>query len=283
MYKHFYVSVVPDVDGGMPPFDAVDLLDTRTFGTIEITGLYRPTADDYITELGGIDASVYGGMSVKSRTITLNLDAQNDMQRMRLYHVLPYGKPRRFWIETNAGTFWIDGYVTGMPEGSSNNEIIANLDVTIKCPYPWFRSLRAHQARIYARQESIFQQDGDIPAGIRLYLLDVSGDDHRYIDQFKVQAYPGGSFTWSSGVNRCMLPTDEPGLFLDTTPGETWWQRMHTYTGSTQQYIAEINMVGEVLIQPFEDTEIRITGDLLVAMGNEIEIYMEYFDTWSGI
>lgn len=285
MYKHFYVSGIPNTDGEMIPPDAVDLLDPRTFGVIEITGLYRPTADDYITDLGGIDASVYGGMSVKSRTITLNLDAQTDMERMRLYRVLPYGKPRRFWIETNVGVFWIDGYVTGMPEGSDNNDLIANFDVTIKCPYPWFRSLQAHKYRIYAQQEGIYQQSGDVPAGARIYFLDVSGDDHQYISNFWLQSMYSdnvATFSWSSTVRNCVLPNDEPGLFLDTTPGQTWWQHMSMYSGSTKDFLAEIDLDGEVLVYP-EGTELRIMSDTLVNLGSNVEIWLEYFDTYSGV
>lgn len=308
MYKHFYVSAVPEMYGGNIPSDAVDLLDTHTFGTIEISGLYRPAADDYITALGGIAASYYGGMSVKYREIKLNLDAQNDMQRMRLYHVLPYGKPRRFWIETNAGVFWIDGYVTGMPEGSSNNEIIANLDVTIKCPYPWFRSLHAHSVVVTpftlvsngdgsyipptSADYTSVRQKGDIPAGVQVWAEWKNGHPAG-------GSYPGSAFTLQDFEGNAFqfqyifddnAKIDYSGgavMLVDTTEGVQQWANFSKISNGTyiENYIpACIAFTGEsVVVQPFKETMLVFWFNYYMDYTETHKVTLKWFDTWSGI
>ncbi|MCD8356255.1 MAG: hypothetical protein LUE11_06755 [Clostridia bacterium] len=279
MYKHFYVSAVPDKYEGNLPSDVVDLLDTRTFGTIEITGLYRPTADDYITELGGVDASHYGGMSVKYREIKLNLDAQTDIERMRLYRVLPYGKPRRFWIETNAGVFWIDGYVTGMPEGSSDNEIIANLDVTIKCPYPWFRSLERHEGLLENGIAIAVQQDGDIPSGLTVYAQVISASWG--ISGYTVADSDDNVFAWVPGSS-ATVQTGGNGNFVklvDTTPGLTEWYIPPGHDITEQQYLAKLEISGLPKILPGDENEITVT----VRGYGSFAAKIAYYDTYSGV
>lgn len=308
MYKHFYVSAVPDVDGGMLPSDAVDLLDARTFGTIEITGLYRPAADDYITELGGIDASYYGGMSIKYREIKLNLDAQNDMQRMRLYRVLPYGLPRRFWIETNAGVFWIDGYVTGMPEGNSNNEIIANLDVTIKCPYPWFRSMHPHSAviRPFFRESTNgltspydddwpsgdelthIEQNGDIDAGIRIYAEQIESysGSLTYGSLFGLYDSGGNNVTFKPELTTGQYIIDYSSgkkLLIDTTPGATYWESLIAKSTGLAT-LADVSFTGNsVLVNAFGGSDIAFAFLNYVDYRDYFKVTATWFDTWSGI
>lgn len=309
MYKHFYVSAVPEEDGRNPPSDAVDLLDTRTFGTIEITGLYRPAADDYITELGGIDASYYGGMSVKYREIKLNLDAQNDMQRMRLYHVLPYGLPRRFWIETNAGIFWIDGYVTGMPEGSSNNEIIANLDVTIKCPYPWFRSLHPHSVviRPFFRESTnglTYPYTDDWPSGDELTHIEQSGDVDAGIQIYAerigdppITGTYGSMFGLydSGGNNVSFQPQNTTGghiidysggktLLIDTTPGTMHWASLIVKVTGDAATLADVSFIGNsVLADAFSGNDIAFAFLSYTDYRDYFRVTATWFDTWSGI
>lgn len=307
MYKHFYVSAIPEVNGGNLPENAIDLLDDRIFGVIEITGLYRPEAEDYITELGGVDASYYGGMSIKYREIKLNLDAQDDMQRMRLYRALPYGQPRRFWIETHAGTFWIDGYVTGMPEGSSNNDIIANLDVTIKCPYPWFRSLHPHSAVItpfvlvsdggssyiaptYADYTAI-SQNGDVPAGIQVWAEWINGDPGT--------TYPGSAFTlqddngnafkflYTFGTGVGIDYNDGAVMLVDTTEGSQQWANLSKISKDefVENYIpSSITFSGEtVSVRPFVETRLLFSFDYYMNYTNTHRVTLKWFDTWSGI
>ncbi|MDO4174558.1 MAG: hypothetical protein Q4D42_07320 [Eubacteriales bacterium] len=278
MYKHFYVSDIPNTDGEMIPPDAVDLLDPGTFGVIEITGLYRPTADDYITDLGGIDASVYGGMSVKSRTITLNLDAQTDMERMRLYRVLPYGKPRRFWIETNVGVFWIDGHVTGMPEGSDNNDLIANFDVTIKCPYPWFRSMELHEVEMDSGVATTVQQAGDIPSGFQVYAITQSASWG--INGYTIKDSSGNAFAWVPGSSATVQrnPVGYVVKLVDTTPGITEWHIPPGHDMTEQQYLATLEISGlPAISSDAEQITVTVSG-----MGS-YTVRIAYYDTYSGV
>lgn len=307
MYKHFYVSAVPEMYGGNIPSDAVDLLDTHTFGTIEISGLYRPAADDYITALGGVDASYYGGMSVKYREIKLNLDAQTDIQRMRLYHVLPYGLSRRFWIETNAGIFWIDGYVTGMPEGSSNNEIIANLDVTIKCPYPWFRSLHAHSVVIqpffrestngtrpyddeWPTGDELFhiEQNGDIDAGIQIYAerIESHSGAKMYGSLFGLYDSNGNRVTFKPDITTGRDIIDYSAgkvLLIDTTPGTTRWESLVSKSTGLAT-LADVSFTGDsVLVDAFNGNDIAFAFLNYVDYRSYYRVTATWFDTWSGI
>lgn len=300
MIKHVFVSEVPEENGGAIPSGAVDIADPREFGLEEPEGFFRPDGDDNFVELGGIDASYCAGIHVKSREITLNVTAQSDIQRMRLYKTLPFNEQRRLWVETEAGTFWIDGYATSIP-GVVEQTPWSDHKVKIKCPYPWFRSLHPNifDVNIFNidTETSVLEytdlyQYGDIPAGIELFA--------GYKTSKPTGSYPGAAFTLQdSKANMfkfnytfddtvAIRYSTKPVMLVNTTPGNFDWAKLTKKSIGArilQKYIpASITLSGDNILVPSRGgNSIGFWYDYHMDYSVYFHAYAQVFDTWSGI
>lgn len=276
MLRHLYVAEPTSSD---VPAGAVDLLDTDTFGTIKVLGLGRPEADLYSFAYAGIDASCVSGMSVPSRTITLEVDTQNEYQRMRLYRILPYKKARRFWIVNDTGIYWIDGYVTEIPYDEEGHEI-SSFEITVICPYPWFRSVELHEQEIIAGDENSVSlaQTGDAPAGILVYeqgtLLEISK-----ILSFRLETRGGDYFEAESGVRLHVHAPDIYRLLLvDTTPGGAG---LDTSVMFSADVLASIDMSANLItVDPDDGVDISLT---VSAASTSLRFFACWYDTFTAI
>lgn len=303
MIRHFFVTVVPDDGSTGVPADAIDLTDPTKFGTIEFDGLYRPTADDFITELGGVDASYFSGMTLKQRDIKVNMDAQNSWYRMMLYRALPYGTMLRIWIATDIDTYWIDGYVVGLPGGSSDSDMLSNMDVTFRCPYPWFRSMRAHEKIItpFFRSDSYenvtlssgelyhLEQDGDIDAGVMIFVEELTnpGAGSTYGDLTGLYDSTGNyiktSPVWRINTTGQIDYSNGETKVLDTTPGEMWWADLVSTTGG-ELLPSSIDFNGSAItVTPQTGVDIGFAFLNYVDLRSNYTVTARWYDTWSGI
>lgn len=276
MLRHLYVAEPTSSD---VPAGAVDLLDTDTFGTIKVLGLGRPEADLYSFAYAGIDASCVSGMSVPSRTIMLEVDTQNEYQRMRLYRILPYKKARRFWLVNDTGIYWIDGYVTEIPYDEEGHEI-SSFEITVICPYPWFRSVELHEQEIIAGDENSVSlaQTGDAPAGILVYeqgtLLEISK-----ILSFRLETRGGDYFEAESGAGFHVHAPDIYRLLLvDTTPGGAG---LDTSVMFSADVLASIDMSANLItVDPDDGVDISLT---VSAASTSLRFFACWYDTFTAI
>lgn len=246
MLKGFYVTGTNNysIKG------AVNLIPIERHGIREIDGIGRPEAVMYTADKVGVDASSYGGQTVKSRTITISVDAQNETYLMQLYKLLGYGKANRFFFEKDSGTYWIDGYVKGIPRSQGISDR-AELEIPIFCPYPWFRSIEARQKAFAFGGDAItLQHNGDMPAGIKIYApAQLAG---RMI-----------GFTLESGENRIEYGSNEVysnsggstayTLICETTPG------VHRFHAAKS--IRDIKITGDWITVPADDS-IDLSADI---------------------
>lgn len=276
MLKHIYVG---EPSGSIIPADAVDLMDTSTFGTIKVIGLGRPDADLYSFAYAGVDASCVSGMSVSSRTITLEVDTQNEYQRMRLYRILPYKKARRFWIVNDTGIYWIDGYVTEIPYDEEGHDI-SSFEIPVFCPYPWFRGIELHEQEIIAGDENSVSlaQTGDAPAGILVYeqgtLLEIGE-----ILSFRLETGGGDYFEAESGARFHVHAPDIYRLLLvDTTPGGAG---LDTSVMFSADVLASIDMSADLItVDPDSGADISLT---VSAASTSLRFFACWYDTFTAI
>ena len=259
------------------PSGAPDLLDSEFWGICEIDGLGRPDAATYTADKVGSDASFWSGLSVKSRKITLSVDAQSDIYKMQLYKALGYGDKRRMFFETDAGIFWIDGYVTGM-KYTSDASAISEFEIPIFCPYPWFRSAKYHEKAItYGGDAVSVSQNGDVRAGVGLYLPSTSTGNLNYL---KVSSAPDGYAIKyeSSEYQHIMGIANQPILLIDTTPGN------HAFLAS--KMVQDIAITKDWCTVPATGA-VNISAQIGIWSGlNYIETangLIRWHDTWSGI
>lgn len=304
MIRHVFVTPIPDTNGGAIPAGAIDIADPREFGIEEPEGLFRPEGDDHLVELGGIDASYYAGTNLKAREMTFNITAQSDMQRMRLYKALPFGAQRRFWIETGAGTFWIDGYAMSIP-GVVEQTPWSDHKVKIKCPYPWFRSLHPNIFDVPilsidgdggTADYASLSQHGDVAAGVELF-VGYKSDKRPYPES----SYPGAAFTMqdlSLNVFKFNYTHDDtvaikyeskPVMLINTTPGNFDWAKLEKRSSSgthiLKKYIpSSITLSGDnIMVPPDEGNSIGFYFDYHMDYSQYFRAYAQVFDTWSGI
>lgn len=248
------------------PAGSPNLIHIDRYGIREIDGVGRPEADMYTTELVGADASTYSSQAVKSRTITLSVDAQDEYSMRTLYKQFPYNTKRRLIFETEYDTYFIEGIAKGMPrtQGISNR---AEFEIPIFCPYPWFRSLRPHTQDFVFGNAVTIKQDGDIRAGVRIYVaLDVT----EKLTFFSVHDEVGNKITYNSDI--AYLPVAKAKrLLIDTTPGAHTFLRLKD--------IQNIRIENDWVTVPVgEDTTITTSINAVGAGGA-----IEWYDTWGGI
>lgn len=250
----------------IPP-EAPNLLDNESWGICEIDGLGRPEAEQlYTTELVGADASIYSGQSVKSRIVTLSVDAQDEYSMRALYKQFPYNTKRRLIFETEYDTYFIDCIAKGMPrtQGISNR---AEFEISIFCPYPWFRSLRPHKKNFTFGDAVDIEQDGDICAGVRIYAnLGLT----EKLTNFSISDQTGNKITYESDI--AYIPAAAGNrLLIDTTPGAHAFLRLKD--------VQNIRIKNNWVTVPVgERTTITTSINAVNASGT-----IEWYDTWSGI
>ena len=171
-----YVSAVPDNETTRIPADAVDLT-SGTMGYMvndNIDGLARPDADFSISALAGANASRIGGRQITERNIVMDIIPLPDFRinRERLYHILPFGETRRFYIETQDRCVFIDGEIEKL-NGAFKPDKPFGFGVSIICPFPWFQSVRLHTMKLVVGENTV-RNDGDVPAG---FCLEINNDD----------------------------------------------------------------------------------------------------------
>lgn len=163
-----YVSAVPDNETTCIPADAIDL----THGTMgymvndEIDGLARPDADISMSALAGANASHDGGEKISERTITMDVIPLPDVRinRERLYNILPFGETRRFYVETDGRCVFIDGKIEKLG-GAFKSDKLFRFGLSIRCPFPWFKSVELHSQSLVVGNNNPILYDGDVPAG----------------------------------------------------------------------------------------------------------------------
>ena len=163
-----YVSAVPDDETTCIPANAVDL----THGTMgymvndEIDGLARPDADISMSALAGANASRDGGEKISERTITMDVIPLPDVRinRERLYNILPFGETRRFYVETDGRCVFIDGKIEKLG-GAFKSDKLFRFGLSIRCPFPWFQSVKLHSQSLVVGNNNPILYDGDVPAG----------------------------------------------------------------------------------------------------------------------
>lgn len=276
MLRHLYVG---DPDDGLS--GAADLLDIRTFGTIKITGLGRPAAELSNFAYAGIDASHVSGMSIPSRTITMEVDTQNECQRMRLYRVMPFRKVLRFWIVNDTGIYWIDGYAKELPYDEIGHDI-SSFEIPVFCPYPWFRSKKLHEKEIIvgASELAHLKQSGDAPAGILVYAQG-SASSLGKITSFRLESGTGDYFTVSVNFASSIIgPGIHRTLLVDTTPNGN----LGTSGKFDAEYLAYIDMSDDLItVEP--DTGVDVTLDVssVVSDMTVYQFFACWYDTFTAI
>lgn len=276
MLRHLYVG---DPDDGLSGAD--DLLDTRTFGTIKITGLGRPAAELSSFAYAGIDASHVSGMSIPSRTITMEVDTQNECQRMRLYRVMPFRKLLRFWIVNDTGIYWIDGYAKELPYDEIGHDI-SSFEIPVFCPYPWFRSEKLHEKEIIVGASALvhLKQSGDAPAGILVYAQG-SAPSLGKITSFRLESGTGDYFTVSVNfASSIIVPGIQRSLLVDTTPDGN----LGTSGKFDAEYLASIDMSDDLItVEP--DTGVDVTLDVssVVSDMTVYQFFACWYDTFTAI
>lgn len=275
MLRHLYVG---SPESGLS--GAVDLLDTRTFGTIRVTGLGRPAAELSSFAYAGIDASHVSGMSIPSRTITMEVGTQNECQRMRLYRVMPFRKLLRFWIVNDTGIYWIDGYAKELPYDEIGHDI-SSFEIPVFCPYPWFRSEKLHEKEIIVGASELvhLEQSGDAPAGILLYAQG-SLSNLGKITSFSLEDGAGDYFTASVNfVSSIIAPGIQRSLLVDTTPDGN----LGTSGKFDAEYLASIDM-SDNLITIDPDSGVDVALDVTSTIDTTAyQFFACWYDTFTAI
>ena len=278
MLRSIYVG---EPSGSIIPADAVDLMDTSTFGTIKVIGLGRPEAALHSFAYAGIDASCVSGMSISSRTITLEVDTQNEYQRMQLYHVLPYGKARRFWFENDTGIYWIDGYAKELPYDEEGHEI-SSFEISVFCPYPWFRGIELHEQEIIVGEENSthLTQTGDAPAGILVYAQG-SMSDLGELSSFRLQTVDDDFFAKSRIVSSVHVPGVFRSLLVDTTPGV---EGLGAGGNFSAEFLASIDMSANLItIDPDSGADVSLTVSTTSTDLSVYQFFACWYDTFTAI
>lgn len=266
MLKGLYIAGTNDYT---IPADAMNILNSKMLDVCEIDGLGRPSADLYTTELVGADASVYSGQTVKSRQITLSAKPRNDSERMRLYRLLGYGQKKRLFFENDAGIYWIDGYVKSATYAAKPAQR-TEIEIPIFCPYPWFRSLRAHEVSVPFGTSFSAQQAGDICAGIRVGVeINTAGD----MTAFGLSDSTGNAITYTSSGRYKLTGAKGYVQLVNTTPGA------HAFFNA--KAIQDIGVTNSWVTVPPNDESVMITATFNT---NETPNGLfVWYDTWSGI
>lgn len=270
MLKGLYIdSWVGGVRDEKIPSDAVNLVNNKDFDLREVDGLGRPDAEMYTQDKVSVDASFYSGQTIKNRTITLTVKTRNDFCRMQLYHMLGYGDKRCIFIETDAGTFWIEGYVKGASYTAKPAER-QEIEISIFCPYPWFRSLKLNRMPIALNDQynkiDWLSNVGDVEAGIQLWYPAGHSDD---ITSISVSS--GGAIKYSAEMRVENLKGDT--LLLDATPGD-YYIREDVHGLS----IEDVEIAGG--LPTINPSALPVT---VRAAGASTTGYIAWYDTWSGI
>lgn len=249
------------------PAGSPNLIHIDRYGIREIDGVGRPAADMYTTELVGADASVYSGQTVKNRTITLSVDAQNEYAARELYRQFPYNTKRRFVFETDYDTYFIDGIAKGMPrtQGTSRR---SEFEIPIFCPYPWFRSLKAHSKSFTFGKEFGTAQNGDVCAGIKIY---ANLSTQAKLTTFTIVDGKGNEIRYNADIVYTP-PHAGNALLVDTTPG------LHSFL--RLKAAKDIRIINDWVTVPVgkEGTSITASMNAIGALGTAV-----WYDTWSGI
>lgn len=266
MLKGFYVA---PAGATTIPSASPNLIHIDKFGIREIDGIGRPEAELYTTELVGADVSIYSGQSVKSRTITLSVDAQDEYSMRTLYKQFPYNTRRRLIFETEYDTYFIDGIAKGMPrtQGVSNR---AEFEISIFCPYPWFRSLLAHTVDVPFGTSFTARQHGDICAGIRASVeINTAGD----MTNFGLSDSAGNAITYTSSGRYKLTGATGYIQLVNTTPGA------HAFFNA--KAIQDISVTNNWVTVPPNGEIATITATFNT---NETPNgRFIWYDTWSGI
>lgn len=274
MLKGLYIT---DVNNQTIPSDAINLVNNTELDLREVDGLGRPDAELYTQEKVAVDASFYSGQTVKSRTITLSVKTKNDLYRMVLYRMLGYNDKRRIFVETDAGVYWIDGYVKGATY-AAKPAARQEIEIPIFCPYPWFRSARRHKRLVMLNKRNTVYDccnNGDIQAGIQIYSTE--GSDLMVRNLFA-----------SAGNNTVKFSTAIPTFYteqtlLDTTPGN------HTIAGGWRGVSpSDITITGGMpVLNPgvsqLIEVEVTADGANPIESIENAECLLSWYDTWSGI
>lgn len=249
------------------PAGSPNLIHIDRYGIREIDGVGRPAADMYTTELVGADASVYSGQTVKNRTITLSVDAQNEYAARELYRQFPYNTKRRFVFETDYDTYFIDGIAKGMPrtQGTSRR---SEFEIPIFCPYPWFRSLKAHSKSFTFGKEFGTAQNGDVCAGIKIY---ANLSTQAKLTTFTIVDGKGNEIRYNADIVYTP-PHAGNALLVDTTPG------LHSFL--RLKAAKDIRIINDWVTVPVgkEGTSITASMNAIGALGTAV-----WYDTWGGI
>ncbi len=251
------------------PAGSPNLIHIDRYGIREIDGVGRPEADMYTTELVGTDASVYSGKTVKSRTITLSVDAQNEYATRELYRQFPYNTKRRFVFETECDTYFIDGIAKGMPRTQGVSQR-SEFEIPIFCPYPWFRSLKAHE--VFAPFGTSFsaQQAGDIRAGLDVYVgVNTAGK----MGSFGLSDSKGNAVSYHSNSYYQITGAKGYVRLVDTTPGA------HGFI--TVKAIQNITLTNDWVTVPPDEEETTITATFNTDGTPDGKFV--WYDTWGGI
>ncbi len=266
MLKGLYIAGTNDY---IIPAGAMNILNSKMLDVCEIDGLGRPSADLYTTELVGADASVYSGQTVKSRQITLSVKTRNDTERMELYRLLGYGQKKRLFFENDTGIYWIDGYAKGATYAAKPAQR-AEIEIPIFCPYPWFRSLRAHEVSVPFGTSFSAWQAGDICAGIRASVeINTAGD----MTAFGLSDSTGNAITYTSSGRYKLTGAKGYVQLVNTTPGA------HAFFNA--KAIQDISVTNDWVTVPPNDGSVIITATFNTdKTPNGLFVW---YDTWSGI
>lgn len=266
MLKGLYIAGTNDYT---IPADAMNILNSKMLDVCEIDGLGRPSADLYTTELVGADASVYSGQTVKSRQITLSAKPRNDSERMRLYRLLGYGQKKRLFFENDAGIYWIDGYVKSATYAAKPAQR-TEIEIPIFCPYPWFRSLRAHEVSVPFGTSFSARQAGDIRAGIAAYAEMAAGGKLR---TFELSDNVGNTVSYRSSSYYQHVGAKGYVRLVDTTPGA------HGFMSA--KAIQDITLANDWVTVPADEEGITITATYNTSETPNGKFV--WYDTWGGI
>lgn len=278
MLKGLYIdSWVGGVRDEKIPSGAVNLVNNKDFDLREVDGLGRPDAEMYTQDKVSVDASFYSGQTIKSRTITLTVKTRNDFCRMQLYHMLGYGDKRCIFVETDAGTFWIEGYVKGASYTAKPAER-QEIEISIFCPYPWFQSAQYHEQPItYGGGSVSVSQNGDVCAGVEMYLPSTFVG---VLAQFGLSSSDGTGFEYGSDEYQHLNGgSNSPVLLADTTPGN------HRFLA--KKAIRDIALTNGWCTVPTAGKAVALTATIATVSGLSFDTtadgFLRWHDTFTGI
>ena len=267
MLKGLYIT---NANNETIPSDAINLVNNTELDLREVDGLGRPDAEMYTQEKIAVDASFYSGQTVKSRTITLSVKTQNDLYRMILYRMLGYNDKRRIFVETDAGVYWIDGYVKGATY-AAKPAVRQEVEISIFCPYPWFRSQSLNKVPVALDGQynsvGMLSNAGDVPAGIQLWYPAGHADTITSIE------CSGGSGALELSEEIRVESLSKDTLLLDTTPGDYYiCDDVHGISIENVEIYGYLPTINPAALP----VNVR-------AVGASTTGYIGWYDTWSGI